>query len=103
MIGTIQRRQPELGGQDEFKKSDTLAMATAINEVCIGWLLENRYLVEGNKIWLGESTEWFRLKGGLPPGDSRLPPFHSVGKILRNMGNHKKCRTFRREFGNANS
>ena len=36
MIGNIQRRQPELGGQDEFKKSDTLAMATAINEVCIG-------------------------------------------------------------------
>ena len=36
MMGTIQTRQPDLGGQDEFKKSDTLAMTTAINEVCIG-------------------------------------------------------------------
>ena len=36
MIKTIQTRQPDLGGQDELKKNDTLAMTTAINEVCIG-------------------------------------------------------------------
>ena len=36
MMGTIQTRQPDLGGQDEFKKSDAVAMTTAINEVCIG-------------------------------------------------------------------
>ena len=35
MMGTIQTRQPDLGGQDELKKSDTLPMTTAINEVCI--------------------------------------------------------------------
>ena len=58
MIGTIQTRKPDLGGQDEFKKSDTLTMTTAINEVCIGWLLENRYLVGGLKF------DWGSLLGG---------------------------------------
>ena len=68
-------------------------MIIAINEVCIGWLFENRYLVRGLKFgWESLLGGWtkFRLLGGLPLGDSSLPSFHPVGKTLRNMGNHKK-------------
>ena len=42
----------------EFKKNDTLAMIIAINEACIGWLLQNRYLVRRLKFG------WGRLLGG---------------------------------------
>ena len=78
-------------------------MTIAINEVCIGWLFENRYLVRGLKFgWgslLGGWTK-FRLLGGLPLGDSSLPPFCPVGKTLRNMGGTiKKCNS---EFSEEN-
>ena len=76
--------------QDSFWPCSTL---WAINKVCIGWLLENRYLVGEIKFgWESLLGGWtkFWLMGGLPPGDSPLSPFHPVGKNLRNMGNYKK-------------
>ena len=72
-------------------KNDTLAITIAINVVCIGWLLENRYLVAGLKFgWGILLAGWtkFWLMEGLPTGDSPLPPFHPVGRALTNMGNH---------------
>ena len=90
------------GGQDDLKKWDIGNDYS--HKWSLYWVITSKSLFSGGiKIWLGESNGRFQLKGGLPPGDSLLPPFHPVGKILRNMGNHKKCRTFRREFGNANS
>ena len=75
------------------KKNNTLAITIAINVVCIGWLLENRYLVAGLKFdWGSLLRGWtkFRLMEGIPTGDSPLPPFRPVGKTLTNMGKHKK-------------
>ena len=43
-------------------------MATAKNEVFIGFQLENCYLVGVNNIWCGQKKSWWRLStcGGSP-------------------------------------
>ena len=67
-------------------KNDTLAITIAIKVVCIGLLLENRYLVARLKFgWGILLAGWtkFRLMEGLPIGDSPLPPFRPVGRTLK--------------------
>ena len=47
----------------EIKKNDTTAMATAINEACIGWLHENCCLMR--ETFLVREMRIFSLLGGI--------------------------------------
>ena len=76
------------GGHNELKKWHIANDYS--HKWSLYWVITWKSLFSGGiKIWLGESTGRFWLKRGLPPGDSLLPPFRPVGKILRNIGNHK--------------